>query len=68
VVHVPHHRLGGGKVDVTHMRALTRLFGEVITDLGPAAPTSLAGLAPREWQQQFAPSARSSGARSAKRC
>jgi hypothetical protein len=26
----------------------------VIADLGPAAPTSLAGLAPRDWQQQFA--------------
>jgi integrase len=44
----------GGKVDVTHMRALTRRLGEVIADLGPAAPASLAGLAPREWQQQFA--------------
>ena len=36
-----------GKVDVTHVRALTGRLGEVIADLGPAAPTSLAGLAPR---------------------
>ena len=44
----------GGKVDVTHMRALVRRLGEVISDLGPAAPASLTGLAPRDWQQQFA--------------
>jgi integrase len=44
----------GGKVDVTHMRALTRRLSEVIADLGPAAPASLTGLAPREWQRQFA--------------
>lgn len=44
----------GGKVDVTHMRALVRRLGEVISDLGAAAPVSLTGLAPREWQQQFA--------------
>jgi integrase len=44
----------GGKVDVTHMRALVRRLAEVISDLGPAAPASLAGLAPRDWQQQFA--------------
>jgi len=44
----------GGKVDVTHMRALARRLGEVIADLGAAAPASLTGLAPREWQQQFA--------------
>jgi integrase len=44
----------GGKVDVTHMRALVRRLGEVLADLGPAAPASLTGLAPREWQQQFA--------------
>ena len=44
----------GGKVDVTHMRALVRRLGEVISDLGAAAPASLTGLAPHEWQQQFA--------------
>ena len=44
----------GGKVDVTHMRALARRLGEVISDLGAAAPASLTGLAPRDWQQQFA--------------
>src|SRR5260221_4463387 len=44
----------GGKVDVTHMRALARRLGEVIADLGAAAPASLTGLAPREWQPQFA--------------
>jgi hypothetical protein len=44
----------GGKVDVTHMRALVRRLGEVISDLGAAAPVSLTGLAPRDWQQQFA--------------
>ena len=44
----------GGKVDVTHMRALVRRLGEVISDLGAAAPASLAGLAPQDWQQQFA--------------
>lgn len=44
----------GGKVDVTHMRALTRRLSDVIVDLGAAAPASLAGLSPREWQQQFA--------------
>ena len=44
----------GGKVDVTHMRALVRRLGEVISDLGAFAPASLTGLAPREWQQQFA--------------
>ena len=44
----------GGKVDVTHMRALVRRLGEVISDLGAAAPVSLTSLAPREWQQQFA--------------
>src|SRR5258706_3556778 len=48
----------GGKVDVTHMRALVRRLGEVISDLGPAAPASLTGLAPRDWQQQFAPAVR----------
>src|SRR5258708_31729899 len=44
----------GGKVDVTHMRALVRRLCEVISDLGPAAPSSLTGLAPPEWQRQFA--------------
>jgi hypothetical protein len=44
----------GGKVDVTHMRALVRRLCEVIADLGAAAPASLAGLTPREWQQHFA--------------
>jgi len=44
----------GGKVDVTHMRALVRRLGEVIADLGPDAPCSLTGLVPLEWQQQFA--------------
>jgi integrase len=44
----------GGKADVTHMRALVRRLGEAISDLGPAAPASLTGLAPRDWQRQFA--------------
>jgi integrase len=44
----------GGKVDVTHMRALVRRLAEAVSDLGAAAPASLTGLAPREWQQQFA--------------
>lgn len=44
----------GGKVDVTHMRAPVRRLGEALGDLGAAAPVSLTGLAPREWQQQFA--------------
>ena len=44
----------GAKVDVTHMRARIRRLGEVISDLGPAAPASLTGLVPRDWQQQFA--------------
>ncbi len=43
----------GGKVDVTHMRALVRRLDEVISDLGHAAPDSLTGLAPRDWQHQF---------------
>src|SRR5258708_18936959 len=42
----------GGKVDVTHMRALVRRLCEVISDLGPAAPSSLTRLAPPEWQPQ----------------
>jgi integrase len=44
----------GGKLDVTHMRALVRRLGEVISDLGAKAPVSLAGLALRDWQQQIA--------------
>ena len=44
----------GGKVDVTHMRALTRRLSEALSDLGAGAPASLAGLSPLEWQQQFA--------------
>jgi len=43
----------GGKLDVTHMRALVRRLDEVISDLGHAAPDSLTGLAPRDWQHQF---------------
>ena len=44
----------GGKLDVTHMRALVRRLGEVISDLGAGAPVSLAGLALRDWEQQIA--------------
>ena len=44
----------GGKLDVTHMRALVRRLGEVISDLGAGAPVSLTGLALRDWQQQIA--------------
>ena len=44
----------GGKLDVTHMRALVRRLGEVICDLGAGAPVSLTGLALRDWQLQIA--------------
>src|SRR5258708_21350701 len=44
----------GGKLDVTHMRALVRRLGEVISDLGAGGPVSLTGLALRDWEQQIA--------------
>jgi hypothetical protein len=44
----------GGKLDITHMRALVRRLGEVISDLGTGAPVSLTGLALQGWQQQIA--------------
>jgi hypothetical protein len=44
----------GGKLDITHMRALVRRLSEVISDFGAGAPVSLAGLALQDWEQQIA--------------
>ena len=44
----------GGVLDVHGMQALVRRLGEVIDDLGPAAPRSLTALSARGWQQHLA--------------
>jgi integrase len=45
---------GGGKVDVTHARALVRRLAEVIADMGAAAPVSVTGLTVGAWLRQSA--------------
>ena len=40
MVRVPASSSRGGKLDVTHMRALVRRLGEVISDLGAGARRS----------------------------
>ncbi|HEY5840914.1 MAG TPA: site-specific integrase [Mycobacterium sp.] len=43
----------GGRVDIGHMRMLARRLSDVISDLGPGAPTSLIGLSVRDWEHQM---------------
>ena len=44
----------GGRVDIGHMRMLASRLFDVISDLGPHAPTSLIGLSALEWEHQMA--------------
>jgi integrase len=48
----------GGKVDVTHMRMLSRRIADTVSDLGSRAPQSLLGLSTQDWQHQMALSVR----------
>lgn len=44
----------GGVITIQDMRMLVRRLGEVVDDLGPAAPGSLVELSARDWQHHVA--------------